>query len=543
MGKIIVTSALPYANGRLHIGQVAGCYLPADIYTKYQRLKNRDVIHICGTDEHGVLITLRAMKEKLSPKEIVDKYYSIIKSSLNGLGIEYTNFSRTSRKIHYQTAQKFFLQMYHNGYIKSEISTQLYCSTCHHFLPERFVEGVCPFCQKEGARGDQCESCGRWLEPTMLINPKCQLCGSIPQLKESKHWFLLLGKLENKLKEWLKEKKGWRENVIKFVNSWLKEKLEARCITRDISWGVPVPLPEAEGKVIYVWIEALTGYISATKEWDSEKWEDYWLNKETQLVHFIAKDNIIFHAIVWPCMLFAHGGYILPSYICANEFLNIEGKKISTSREWAVWVDEYLTKFEPDSLRYVLTMNAPEKADVDFKWEDYYLKVNTELCDILGNFVHRTLGFIYKYLKGKIPEHNELSGKDKELIEKLKITKKKVESHLEGFEFKKGLKEVMLYIKECNKYFDYNRPWERKTNYLTVLYTCATVIGNLIYLLHPYLPFASKKIRKIIKLEKEYKWDDIGEIFLPPGLSIEKPEILFTKIPKEKIEEEVKKFL
>jgi methionyl-tRNA synthetase len=544
MKRIIVTSALPYANGPLHIGHIAGCYLPADIYVKYQRLKGRDIIHICGTDDHGVPITMKALQENIAPTEIVDKYYSNIRHSLELLGIEYTNFSRTSTQLHHKNAQSFFLTLYQKGYITPKISEQLYCNTCNQFLPERFVEGICPYCDNPEARGDQCEQCGRWLEPTMLKEPKCQICKNIPLIRKTKHWFLRLDLLQPQLEKWLHTREGWKENVTKFVDTWLKEGLEPRPVTRDISWGVPVPLEEAQNKVIYVWFEALIGYISSTIEWSKERWKHYWCEKETELIHFIGKDNIVFHAIVWPCMLLGHGDYVLPTQIPANEFLNLEGKKISTSRNWVVWVPEYLKKFEPDQLRYVLTANAPEKGDVDFTWDDFLAKTNNELSDILGNFVHRTLEFINKYLESKIPTPKEYTSEDNEMIRKIEITRDKVSSAIESFEFKKGLKEIMALVKDGNKYFDYNKPWIHSERTSTIIYVCSTLIANLSILLHPYLPFTARSIRLMLNLnDLPFLWESIGKIKLPKGAIIPAPKILFTKIKPMQIEEEKQKLL
>ncbi len=547
MKRILITSALPFANGSIHIGQLAGCYLPADIYFKYQKLKKRDVIHICGTDEHGVLISLKALKEKTTPREIVDKYYLDIKESLENFGIEYTNFSRTTRPLHYKTAQDFFLKLHKKGFITPKTSEQLYCNTCNRWLPERFVEGICPYCDSPGARGDQCEHCGRWLEPTMLKEPKCQMCGSTPVVRKTQHWHLRLDLLQPELEKWIKAKKGWRENVTKFVNTWLREGLEPRPVTRDIDWGVPVPLPEAKDKVIYVWFENLIGYISSTIEWNPEKWKAYWLNPDTELVHFIAKDNIVFHAIVWPSMLIAHGDFVLPTQIPANEFLNLEGQKLSTSRNRAVWLPDYLKEFEPDPLRYVLTINAPEKGDVDFTWEDFLAKNNYELSDILGNFVNRTLLFITKHLDGKIPYPNSYTGEDEELLKKIELTRDSVGLALESFEFKKALKFTMALVKEGNRYFDYNKPWLKNERTPTVIYVCSILIANLSILIQPFLPFTAQSIQDMLFSSTNLinsmnlTWDSIGKFKLPEGMPIKKPKILFKKIEKSQIETQKQK--
>lgn len=535
-----MTSALPFANGPIHLGQLAGCYLPADIYVRYRRLRGDDVIHVCGTDEHGVLITMRAFQEGVTPKEIVDKYYENIKSSLERFGIIYDNFSRTSKPLHHNTAQEFFLKLYEKGYLSPKISEQLYCTRCKRFLPERFVEGICPYCGYEGARGDQCEKCGRWLEPSMLKEPKCKLCGGTPTKRKTKHWFFRLDLFQKQLEEWIESKKGWRDNVLSFVRGWLKEGLEPRPVTRDLTWGVPVPLEEAKGKVIYVWFENLIGYISSTIEWNQDKWKDYWLSEDTYLVHFMAKDNIVFHAIVWPAMLMGHGDFILPSEIPANEFLNIEGKKFSTSRNWAVWLNDYLADFEPDPLRYMLTVNAPERGDVDFTWDEFLAKNNNELSDILGNFVNRTLSFIKRYLKGKIPYPGEQTSNELSLFKKIENTRDEVGKAIERFELKKGIKEVMALVKEGNKYFDYSQPWQRNKRTPTVIHACTVLIANLGTILEPFLPFTAKNIRGMLGIEK-VRWDEIGKFKIPEGRELGELKILFKKLERKRIEMEKKK--
>lgn len=540
MKRILVTSALPYANGPMHIGQIAGAYLPADIYVRYQRLRNQDVIHICGTDDHGVLIAIKAFQEHISPKQIVDKYHKNIKASLEKLGIKYDNFSRTEKPIHYKTSQDFFLNLYKKGYLTPNITEQLYCPKCKRFLPERFVEGTCPYCGFDSARGDQCEKCGRWLEPMMLKDPKCQLCGGIPTKRKSKHWFFRLDLLQKELEAWLKTKQAWKNNVSAFTKNWLKEGLEPRPVTRDIDWGIPVPIPEAKGKVIYVWFEAPIGYISATKEWDKEHWEDYWFSKDTELVHFIGKDNIVFHAMVWPAMLMAHGEFILPTQIPANEFLNIEGKKISTSRNWAVWLPDYLENFDPDPLRYVLTTNAPEKGDVDFTWGDFLTKNNNELSDILGNFINRTLSFIKQYLGNKIPHPAVYNSDDTQFLNKIETTKKKLETSIEKFELKRGLKELMALAKEGNRYFDYQKPWKKNERTLTVIHACTTLIANFGTLFSPFLPFTATTITQILGI-KQIPWNEIGKFKAPEGKEIGELKILFKKINKGRIEMEKSK--
>ena len=416
--KILVTAALPYANGPLHVGHLAGAYIPADVYVRYKRLKGADIIFICGSDEHGVPITIRADKENVGPKDIVDRYHSMMKKSFERIGVDFDNYSRTSLPLHHKISQDFFLNLYHKGFIREQEVRQYYCATCGRFLPDRYIEGECPHCRALGARGDQCESCGRWLEPEQLITPKCKVCGSSPELRTTRHWYFKLSEFQKHLEEWQESKADWKNNVREFCSGWFQEGLTDRPITRDIDWGIPVPLPDAAGKVLYVWFDAPIGYISSSVEWAQnqgapERWRDYWLDPQTRLIHFIGKDNIVFHAIVWPATLMAHGDFILPAQIPANEFLNIEGKKISTSRNWAVWVDEYLAVFPPDPLRYWLEANAPESKDADFTWKDFQTRNNSELADVLGNLVNRSLSFIEKHFDAKVPPAGNLSEADR----------------------------------------------------------------------------------------------------------------------------------
>ncbi len=552
MKRILVTSALPYANGSVHLGQLAGCYLPADIYTRYQRLMGRDVLHICGTDEHGVPITLRAEEEKITPREIVDRFYADIRRSLEAFGIHYDNFSRTSLPLHHKIAQDFFLKLYQKGYVVPKNQTQFYCTHDKRFLADRYIEGSCPYCKAEGARGDQCENCGKWLEPTKLIQPKCKICGRTPELRETLHWFFQLGKVQKELEEWMRRKTTWKENVLRFSEGWFREGLTERSITRDIDWGVPVPLPEAKEKVIYVWFEALIGYISATVEWAEKKgdpnaWRPYWFDPETQLVHFIGKDNIVFHAIVWPGMLLAHGDYILPSEIPANEFLTIKGEKFSTSRNLAVWLPDVLKTFEPDLFRYALTINSPEKRDADFSWEDFQKRNNTELADILGNFVNRTLSFTHQHLDGKVPEPSDFSEEDQKILKKLERLPKEVGGLLEKFEAKRALKAVMRIAKEANRHFDSRAPWRTRKGNLadcrTALFVSLQVIEVLSRVLNPFLPFTSKKIQQTFsngkRVHQPLRWE--GDSQLEHGRPLGKPEILFPKLEDEIIQIQVEK--
>lgn len=513
--KILVTSALPYANGEIHLGHLAGAYLPADIYVRYQRLKGRDIIFICGSDEHGVPITVAAEKEKVSPQVIVDRYHNSIKKSFEQFGCSFDNYSRTSLPLHHKTAQEFFLKIYQKGYIYPKTISQFFCHKCNMFLADRYVTGICPHCNNDKARGDQCEICGRWLEPYQLKEPKCKTCGTTPEVRETTHYFFRLSQFQKTLEEWIRSQKHWKDNVKKFCEGWFAQGLEDRAITRDISWGVKVPLKEAENKVLYVWFDAPIGYISSTKEW-AEKigkpdlWKDYWLDSNTKLIHFIGKDNIVFHAIVWPAMLLAHGDYILPAEIPANEFLNLEGRKLSTSENWAVWLPDYLKEFEPDPLRYALAVNLPENRDVDFAWRDFLSRNNNELADILGNFVNRVTTFISKNYNGEIPLANELTESENELLIKIKETTEKVGSLIEIFQIKDAIRELMTLPSLGNRYFDYQAPWLRyKQNRIkcdTTINVCARIIASLSILLEPFLPFTAEKIKKLIRTDNK-NWD------------------------------------
>jgi methionyl-tRNA synthetase len=547
--RILITSALPYANGPVHLGQLAGCYLPGDIYYRYQKMRKRDVIHICGTDENGVPITIEAEKAGRPPKELVDFYYTDIKESFEKLGIVHDNFSRTSIPLHHKKAQEFFTKVYNNNYIITKKIKQYFCPNCSRFLADRYIEGTCPYCDSEEARGDQCESCGRWLDPENLKSPKCKVCGGVPVLKETEHWYFRLDLLQPKLEEWIESKKHWKNNVKRFCKGWFNEGLEPRAITRDLSWGVPVPLKEAEGKVLYVWFDAPIGYISSTIEWAErigkpDKWKEFWLDQDTELIHFIGKDNIVFHAMVWPAMLMAHGDYVLPSEIPANEFLNLKGVKFSTSRRRAVWLHEVLETFDPDLLRYTLSVNLPENKDTDFDWDDFQNKVNNELANILGNFINRTVSFVKNRFSSKIPKAGELLSEDKEMIEYIKKTKKNVEDRVEGFELKKGIKHVMELSKEANRYFDKRKPWETikkdTSSCATTINTCIQVVDSLATLIEPYLPFTSQKIATMLKIERS-EWDSVGIPRLEENKEIGKVEILFNKVEDDVIRVEKEK--
>lgn len=541
--KVLVTAALPYANGDIHLGHLAGSNLPADIYARYLRLKGVDVLHVCGTDEHGVPITIQAEKEGVSPQSLVDKYYERISKSFIDFGIHFDNFSRTSRSLHHKVTQAFFLKLYEKGMLEPRVVEQFYCKNCKRFLADRYVEGTCPYCKSEGARGDECDSCGRWLEPSQLIEPRCKICSRKPTLTSTKHWFFKLSLFQKRLQDWIDSKTDWKENVRNFCKNLLKEGLRDRAVTRDLTWGVPVPLKDAEGKVIYVWFEALIGYISSTVEWaerigDRDSWEDYWKNPSSKIVHFIGKDNIIFHAIVWPAMIMAHGEYTLPSEIPANEFMTLSGKQMSTSRNWAVWLPDYLDRFEPDPLRYTLTMNAPETGDSDFSWEDFQLRNNNELADVFGNFINRTLGFVHGFLGGRIPPVNQLNSEDREFNRLITNSPTRVGDFIEKFQFRKALKELMALAAEGNRYFDYSRPWEtRKTSRQkceTTIGLCCKLVGAFSILAEPFMPFTSEKIRDMLGLDIK-EWDRIPEISLD-SLQIKKPVVLFKKFSDQTIQ-------
>ncbi|MFC1562990.1 methionine--tRNA ligase [candidate division KSB1 bacterium] len=555
MGKerYLVTSALPYANGPIHLGHLAGAYLPADIFVRYQRLKSRDILFICGTDEHGVPITITAEKEGVSPKDIVDKYYQIQKESFEKIGISFDNFSRTSYKLHHETSQDFFLNLYKKNYLTEKVIRQFYCTHCKRFLSDRYVEGICPHCKKPGARGDQCESCGKWLEQTKLIEPKCKICGNTPEIRKTKHWFLKFGEFQEKLKKWIDSKKDWKENVINFCNGWFKEGLQERAVTRDLEWGVPVPLDNADGKVLYVWFDAPLGYISSTKELSQklgkpDLWKKYWLDKNTKLIHFIGKDNIVFHAIFFPAMLMGYGGYVLQDNVPANEFLNLEGNKLSTSKNYAVWLDDYLKKFSPDPLRYCLASILPETKDTDFSWKDFQARNNFELADIIGNFINRTLTFAERFFENKIPSPENLTETDKKMLETSHEAFKLISEYIEKYQIRNAVKELTNVARTANKYFNDEEPWktvkENKNRCGTTIYVCIQVVGYLAELMNPFMPFSSEKIWKILNVNlktKSLKWGDkIGDI-LPPSHTLGKPEILFRKIEDSEIEPEIEK--
>lgn len=545
--KILVTSALPYANGEIHLGHLAGAYLPADIYVRYHRLKGNDIIFICGSDEHGVPITIAADKQKVSPQVIVDKYHKSIRESFERFGCSFDNYSRTSLALHHKTAQDFFTRIYDKGYIYPKTISQFFCHTCNMFLADRYVTGNCPHCGNEKARGDQCEACGRWLEPFNLIEPKCKTCGERPEERKTTHYFFKLSQFQDTLKKWIDSKPNWKDNVKRFCEGWFEQGLEDRAITRDLTWGVKVPLKEAENKVLYVWFDAPIGYISSTKEWAINKgkpdlWKDYWLDNKTKLVHFIGKDNIVFHAMVWPAMLFAHGDYILPSEIPANEFLNLEGRKLSTSENWAVWLPDYLKEFEPDPLRYALAVNLPENRDIDFAWRDFLSRNNNELADVLGNFINRVVTFINKNYSGNIPENGKFTQSDNEVLVKIEETTKKVGALIENFQIKDAIRELMTLPNLGNRYFDYQAPWAAykndKSKCDTTINICTQVIASLSIILEPFMPFTADKIKKIIQIQSQ-SWDEGANPKF--GKTLGPVSILFPKIEEKVINAQIEK--
>jgi len=557
--RYTITAALPYTNGPIHIGHLAGVYVPADIYSRYLRLTGNDVAFICGSDEHGVPITIKAKKEGVTPQDIVDKYHAIIKTSFEDFGISFDNYSRTSAKIHHDTASEFFKTLYDKNEFVEEVSEQLYDAEANQFLADRFVIGTCPKCGFEEAYGDQCENCGTSHNATDLINPKSAITGNTPTLKETKHWFLPLNKHEEFLREWILKghKKDWKPNVYGQVKSWVDDGLRPRAVTRDLDWGIPVPVEGGEGKVLYVWFDAPIGYISATKEWAArvgKSWEDYWKDENTKLVHFIGKDNIVFHCIIFPSMLKAEGSYILPENVPANEFLNLEGNKLSTSKNWAVWLPEYLEDFpnQQDVLRYALTANAPETKDNDFTWKDFQARNNNELVAIFGNFINRVAVLTNKYYSGEIPQPAEFKAIDEETLAAVKAYPAVIASSIERYRFREGSQELMNLARLGNKYLADEEPWktiktdEERTK--TVMFVALQIASALAVLSEPFLPFTSDKLKSILKhseLDSELTWEDIStkDVLLPAGHSIQsgKPELLFSKIEDDTIQKQLDK--
>ena len=546
--RTLVTAALPYANGGVHIGHLAGVYVPADIYVRYLRLRKRDVLFICGSDEHGVPVTIRARKENCTPQQVVDRYHKLIKESFEGFGISFDAYGRTTSETHRQTASDFFRTLYDKGEFVEKESEQYYDEEAHTFLADRYITGECPHCHSEGAYGDQCEKCGTALSPTELINPKSAVSGAKPVLRKTRHWYLPLDKHQQWLEPWITEQhKEWRSNVMGQCKSWFDMGLQPRAVSRDLDWGIPVPVEGADGKVLYVWFDAPIGYISNTKELLPNDWEKWWKDKDTRLIHFIGKDNIVFHCIVFPAMLKAEGSYILPDNVPANEFLNLEDNKISTSRNWAVWLDEYLLDFpgKQDVLRYVLTANAPETKDNNFTWRDFQARNNNELVAVYGNFVNRALQLTKKYYGGRVPEQGELTDYDLQTIEEFKGVKAEVERLIEGFRFRDAQKEAMNLARIGNKYLADSEPWKVvKTDpkrVETVLNLSLQLVANLATAFEPFLPFSSARLREMLQLP-EVQWERLGATdLLPAGHQLGEPALLFEKIEDETVQAQLDK--
>jgi len=545
----LVTSALPYANGPIHIGHLAGVYVPSDIYTRYLRMRGEDVISICGSDEHGVPITLKARKEGITPQEVVDRYHELNKKAFADFGIAFDIYSRTSNRIHYETASQFFRKLYDQGEFVEKTASQYYDEEAGCFLADRYITGTCPYCGNENAYGDQCEKCGTSLSPTDLINPKSTISGSAPVMRDTLHWYLPLDKYEPWIRKWiLEEHTEWKTNVYGQCKSWLDQGLQPRAVSRDLDWGVPVPVEGAEGKVLYVWFDAPIGYISATRELTPD-WEKYWKDPETRMVHFIGKDNIVFHCIIFPAMLKAEGSYILPDNVPANEFLNLENDKISTSRNWAVWLHEYLQDFpgKQDSLRYALCASAPETKDNDFTWKEFQARNNNELVAILGNFVNRTLVLTANYYKGTVPVQGVMNDYDKETVKSIMTCRENTESNLEAFRFRQALAEAMNLARLGNKYLADTEPWKVvKTDperVKTIMYVSLQITANLAILLEPFLPFSMDRLRGWLGIAGLH-WDAAGRSdLLSPGHTVSSGELLFSKIDDADIEKQIQKLL
>ena len=545
--RYLVTSALPYANGPVHIGHLAGVYIPSDIYVRYLRLRGEDVVSVCGSDEHGVPITIKARQEGVTPQDIVDKYHNIIKNAFKGLGISFDIYSRTTSPVHHKTASDFFRTLYDKGEFTEKTTMQYYDEEAGQFLADRYIVGTCPHCRNDRAYGDQCEKCGSTLNATDLIDPRSAITGSVPVLRETTHWFLPLDKHEAFLRKWILEgHKEWKVNVYGQCKSWLDLGLQPRAVSRDLDWGIPVPVEGAEGKVLYVWFDAPIGYISATKELTPD-WEKYWKDEETKMVHFIGKDNIVFHCIVFPAMLRAHGGYILPENVPANEFLNLEGDKISTSRNWAVWLHEYLEEFpgKEDVLRYVLCANAPETKDNDFTWKDFQARNNNELVAVLGNFVNRALVLTQKYYGGKVPACGELTDYDRQSIAEVAAVKASLEGNIENYRFREALKDAMNIARIGNKYLADTEPWKVvKTDSArveTILNIALQITANTAIAIEPFMPFSAEKILRMLAVGK-FGWERLGAMdLIPAGHAIGEPALLFEKIEDDVIQRQLDK--
>jgi methionyl-tRNA synthetase len=553
--RTLVTAALPYANGDIHLGHLAGAYLPADIAVRYLRMRGEDVLFICGTDEYGVPITKTAEQEGISPKELVDRNYLSIQQSFADFGISFDNFSQTSRPIHTETSQAFFQDLHAQNLLEQKTTEQFFCESCARFLADRYVEGTCPRCRKAGARGDQCEACGASLNQIDLIDPHCASCGTPPELRPTTHWFLPLGRWQARLEQWIGERRGWKENVLQYCRSWFTDGLEDRAVTRDLHWGVPVPLPDHEGKVLYVWFEAPIGYISSTREWaaaqgDPGAWHSWWQDPCTRLIHFIGKDNIVFHAIMFPAMLMAHSeSWVLPDNVPANEFLNLEGNKLSTSRGYAVWLPDYLAKFPPDPLRYTLARNLPEMRDMNFTWEGFLARNNNELGNNFGNFINRVLTFCHKYFDGRVPAWSEdaMNDVDRAALAEVRQDLERYAAHLEAFEIKAAVEQAFHAGQIGNRYFDETAPFNtRKTDRdrcAQSLGVALQIVRQLAVMLAPIVPFAAEKIWRWLGMTTPLwrgSWDE-GTRPLPAGRPLGQPEILFPRIEQEAIQPEIER--
>ena len=552
--RYTVTAALPYTNGPIHIGHLAGVYVPADIYVRYLRSQNKDVAFICGSDEHGVAISIRAKKEEVSPKEIIDKYDAMIRTSFDQLGISFDNYSRTSAEIHHKTAAEFFKNMHVDGKFIEETTEQLFDEEAQQFLADRFVTGTCPKCDHPEAYGDQCEQCGSSLSATELINPKSTLSGSVPQLKATKHWFLPLDQYEGFIREWILEghKNDWKPNVYGQVKSWVDDGLKPRAVTRDLDWGIPVPVAGGEGKVLYVWFDAPIGYISSTKEWaarEGKDWEPYWKDKDTELVHFIGKDNIVFHCIIFPAILKASKEYILPKNVPANEFLNLEGNKISTSKNWAVWLHEYLEEFpgQEDVLRYVLTANAPETKDNDFTWKDFQTRNNSELVAIFGNFINRAVVLTHKYYSGQVPQSGQILSQDQAVLDEIKCFPSRVGKSIEKYRFREASQEMLNLARLGNKYLADEEPWKRikdqPERVPTIMHVALQIAAALSSICEPFLPHSAQKLRGILNIDSPLTWETIANesTLLKAQHIIGEQTLLFSKIEDDVIAKQLEK--
>lgn len=542
MSKVFITSALPYANGPIHLGHLRSTYIPADIYARYNRLKGREVLYVCASDEHGTPIAVRAEQEGKPPKEVAGRYYQMIKSDLEGCNISFDNFTRTTDPKHYEISQNFFLKLYQDGYIYEKTIKQPYCEKCARFLPDRYVEGTCPYCKGEGARGDHCETCGRHLEPTQLEEPTCLICNSTPEIRESKQYFFKLSEFQKGLTEWIESNQELPPNVKNYAMQWLKEGLKDWILTRDMEWGIPVPLEDAQGKIIYVWGEAFLGYISSAAQWSEKtgiQWEDYWKDKA---VHFIGKDIIYHHSIFWPALLMAYGCK-LPYTVIAGEYLSLEGRKMSTSKNWVIWASDFLRKFDSDTLRYYLVANAPLSRDTDFSWEDFQRRVNDELADVLGNFLHRTFTFTSRFFEGKIPEPSELDEDDEEFKSRITKLPEIVADHMENFRFREGLIEILRLAKYGNKYFNDKEPWKTvktsKAQAANCLYLANQLAKTMAITLIPYMPVKTMEILEILRFKngEDNLWDDAAE-FIPAGHEIGEAKPIFSKVDDDVIKRE-----